>query len=261
MKAKIILLLFFACYTLPLFAQHPLIGAWEHQADTFQSLKIITPTHWMVIAERTTGNNNEFMRAHGGTYQLEGNHYIENIEIASWENYGKEKTEFTVSPKGDAFDQSGILMFPDGEMVAINERWHKVSPSVSIEAADPSVGTWKMLSASETNAKGKKKTLREQEVFILTPSHWMFITEDAKTKKFKRAAAGTYTKQGNKYIPQVQFASWDKSIPNNFEITIMVDGDKMTQHSVNLADNTQRISTFIREDKSQMAKTSNKNKK
>jgi membrane-bound acyltransferase YfiQ involved in biofilm formation len=74
MKTKIFLSLFLICYTLQLFAQNPLVGTWELQADTFRTLKITTPTHWMFITE--DNKTKKFKSAAAGTYTKKRNKYI-----------------------------------------------------------------------------------------------------------------------------------------------------------------------------------------
>ena len=90
----------------------------------------------MVITESTRADNpKKFIRAHGGPYTLIGDKYIETVTAASWESYDKVKTDFTAKVEGDKLHQKGLLKFPDGTKVAIDEVWQKVNlPAQNTEA-------------------------------------------------------------------------------------------------------------------------------
>src|SRR5688572_10258404 len=72
--------------------QHPLIGTWEmisikglnasgeyfsDDTTTVREIKIITPTHYMLIAHDVEGDSLVFNRCYAGSIKLDGNKYNE----------------------------------------------------------------------------------------------------------------------------------------------------------------------------------------
>lgn len=74
----------------------------------------------------------------------------------------------------------------------------------------------------------------------------MWISEDVKSNTFLGAAGGTYTKEGNKYLPRVDLASWDHYTEEKIEATIDVEGDKIVLKGADLTKNTQWVDIFQR---------------
>ncbi|MDQ4140080.1 MAG: hypothetical protein M3142_06110 [Bacteroidota bacterium] len=229
MKTKLLFLVIFLFIIVQAFAQNPLVGTWQMQTDTdtIRSFKIITPTHWMLYTESVKGDSSKFIVSGGGTYTLNGNKYIETIQIGSWEDYGKEKTDYTYKVDGDKFYQKGTLILGDGTKVPIDEIWQKVKLEKSF-ATNPSIGTWNQLSSSYTMADGKKDSHTNATATrfqVITPTHWIRISH--RNKKFENAMCGTYTMQGNKIYPKLEFASFPINKGDKVEITQRVENNKL----------------------------------
>jgi hypothetical protein len=228
-RTLIFTLLFFGL-ALPLLAQNPLVGTWQIRNDTTMSIKIITPTHWMVFTEALKGDSSKFVRSHGGTYTLDDNKYIEHIDIASWDDYGKEKTDFTYKVSGGKFYQKGTVILGDGTVIPIEEAWQKVVTAKAYPN-NPGLGTWNQLSSTYTNQDGKKESHTKATATrfeIITPTHMMRISH--RNKKFESAFGGPYTLTGNKMMPQAAFSypAFDKK--NKVAFTQKVMGDKRYVH-------------------------------
>jgi hypothetical protein len=227
MKAhKIFFTVFFLGCALQLFAQNPLVGTWEIKTDSTRSIKIISPTHWMVFTEALNGDSSKFVRSHGGTYTLTSDKYIEHINIASWPDYGKEKTDFTYKVTGDKFFMKGPLTLGDGTVIPIDEVWQKVN-AVKSYPKNPALGTWNQLSSSYTMADGKHESLTNATATrfeIITPTHWIRISH--RDNKFEDAFGGTYSLEGNKMISVMDFASFPIDKNGKAEIAQKVTGDK-----------------------------------
>lgn len=257
--------------SLQVLAQNPLVGTWRllsakgtdangnayaHDDSQAKQLKIITPTHFMFITE-ILGDSAGFANAGGGSYIIDGNKYIEILTTASWKNYDQCKTDFTWKVAGDQFYQDGTLTFADGSQITIHEIWQKVN--LPAQATD-AVGTWKRLTTQYIDENGKQVTKddkQEKQTFIITPTHWMRITEDATSNSFLKAAGGTYTKAGDKYLPKIELASWDHYREERFEVTLDITRDKMVSKEANVTQNTKWTNTYKRLDlKPKLAKTS-----
>ncbi|MDQ3292410.1 MAG: hypothetical protein M3Q05_14070 [Bacteroidota bacterium] len=227
MKTKLYFLFIFLTCAWQSFAQNPLVGTWQIQTDTLRAVKIITPTHWMGYTETVKGDSSNFVLSHGGTYTLNGNKYIENIQVASWEDYDKVKTDYTFRVDGDKFYMKGTLTLADGSKMAVDEVWQKVKPEKSF-ATNPSIGTWNQLSSSYTLADGKKDSHTNATATrfqVITPTHWIRISH--RNKKFEEAMFGTYTMQGNKIYPKLEYASFPFNKSDKAEITQRVENNKL----------------------------------
>ena len=233
MKAlKICFTLFFLGCALQLFAQNPLVGTWEIKTDSTRGIKIITPTHWMVYWDTLAGDSSKFQIAGGGTYTLTGDKYIEKITIGSWEDYGKEKTDFTYKVDGDTFYQKGPLTLGDGTVIPIDEAWQQVS-SGKAYPKNPGVGTWNQLSSSYTTEEGKKESHTNATATrfeLITPTHWTRISH--RDNKFENAMGGSYSMDGEKMMLHLDFASFPFEKDSKAELTQQVKGDKRYVHGM-----------------------------
>ena len=138
MKKISLLLVFFLLTCAPLFAQHPLIGTWEmvtikginangekFSSDTsaIREIKIITPTHYMLIAQDVEGDSLVFNRCYAGTVKIDGEGYIEIPIVSSVPIFDNVKTDFKWKVVGDRFIQSGTLIRPDGSQCRETDSW------------------------------------------------------------------------------------------------------------------------------------------
>src|SRR5690606_30405933 len=114
--------------------QHPLIGTWEMisvqgiDADgqpffldttSARETKIITPTHYLLIAWDVDGDSLIFNRTMAGTVAFEGDRYIETPTHASVQIFENVKADFRWKLDGDVFIQSGTIVRPDGKKVVL----------------------------------------------------------------------------------------------------------------------------------------------
>jgi hypothetical protein len=237
-------LLFFLC-TLPLLAQNPLVGTWERVTDSIRSVKIITPTHWIVFIEGLQGEGSKFQMAHGGTYTLTGNKYIEHIHVASWPEPEKARTEFIFYEVGDyTFLQKGTVTLGNGRVIPIDEVWQRVTDA-KVNPDFPAIGTWNRQSYSVLRPGAKKETYVGSDATcfeIITPSHWMRINH--RNKKFERASGGSYTAEGNKAYPRIDYASYPINQKERLESTQKVAGDKRHSTLVFYGPDGKKLSTL-----------------
>jgi hypothetical protein len=99
------------------------------------------------------------------------------------------------------------------------------------------VGTWRIASATYTNAQMKRESVdqsKHHELKIITPTHFMWITyEPGKTSPGKEvfggAGGGRYTLDGIKYVEMLEYASWAGYESNITDFSLRVEGDKMYQ--------------------------------
>jgi hypothetical protein len=156
---------------------------------------------------------------------MEGDKYIETLEYASWEGYAKDKTNFNLQiENNNIMVQTGTINYPDGSFVKLEETWQRQTfPAYE----GKHVGTWHMISQKVTDPKGKTtKTDMEtiKQVKILSPTHWMFISENIKDgkKSFKGANGGSYSLNGTRYVELLENA---EDVQTDY--TLEVKGNKM----------------------------------
>src|SRR5688572_28962457 len=136
MKKISALLIFFVLTSANLWAQHPLVGTWEmvtikgidangekfsSDTSTIREIKIITPTHYMLIAEDVDGDSLVFNRCYAGAVKIDGDSYNEIPMVSSVPIFDNVKTDFKWKVVGDRFIQSGTLIRPDGKKVVLDE--------------------------------------------------------------------------------------------------------------------------------------------
>lgn len=174
--------------------QHPLLGTWEmisgkgtdadgnkfsFNTSTVRETKIITPTHYMLIAQDVKEDAIIFNRSLAGTVRIEGNKYIETPMFSSDEEHKKIKTDFTWRVEGDKFIQQGIIMLPDGKKITVDQLVFQRVKSDKSYANNPSIGVWDQLSSSYIMADGTKdahtnatETEFEMTEWALWPFYW-----------------------------------------------------------------------------------------
>jgi hypothetical protein len=227
-----------------LLAQHPLVGTWEmvslkgvdavgekfyKDTSTIREIKIITPTHYMLIAEDVVHDSLVFNRCYGGKIKIEGQRYIELPTVSSSPIFDNVTTDYTWKIEGDKFIQSGTLTRPDGKKIVLEAmvfRRAKISRSYN---KNPGLGSWDMISSSYTHANGTKESYTNATATclqLITPTHWMYISR--RNDKFESAMGGVYSIKGDKFYPSLDHASFPKQLLGKLEATQKVEGDKLT---------------------------------
>ena len=243
MKPSSILFAFLLLSVGRLFAQHPLTGTWEmisikgvnaagekffNDTATVREIKIITPTHYILIAQDVENDSLVFNRCYAGTIRLDGDKYVEEPTLSSAGIFDNVKTDYTWKVQGDKFIQSGTFTRPDGKKITLDEMvFRKVKTQQSYDA-NPTNGAWELLTSSYTNVDGSKESYTNETaecLNVITPTHWMYIS--CRDKKFESAMGGTYTIKGNKYYPTLDYRSFPKNLLGKLELTEKIHGDKL----------------------------------
>jgi hypothetical protein len=243
MKTKYTLLTALLISSLCANGQHPLVGTWEmisikgtdYDGKPFfadktrmREIKIITPTHYMLIAQDVKGDSLVFNRSHAGTVRFEGNQYIECQRIASWDSLKPVDLAFNWKVEGDKFIQSGTLTRADGKTARLEELvFQRVTPPSSYPK-NPSIGTWDQLSSSFTLPDGKKGMHTRETATrfqIITPTHMMRMSH--RGNKFESATAESYTMKGNRIHSMLETASFAFSRDYQAELIHRVEANKL----------------------------------
>ena len=111
-----------------------LVGTWEFLFGTYthgdgstsqesaqegvRALKIVSQTHFCLIAQWENGTMNNAL---GGTYEVDGDHYTENIEYSAYKANLGLKGEFTYSLEEDKLQIEGTV-----GKAALKEVWRRI---------------------------------------------------------------------------------------------------------------------------------------
>jgi hypothetical protein len=222
-------------------AQNSLFGTWEmisikginadnerfsYDTTTVREIKVITPTHYMLIAENIVGDSVVFNRSYAGTVKLDGNRYIETPLISSLPIFDNVKSNFTWKIQGDKFIQAGTFTRPDGKTIILEEMLFKKVKADLSNDNNPAIGTWRQLSSTYTDYDGKNHahTNATTERFqIITPTHWLRISHI--DGKFENAMLGTYKLKGGISFPELTRASFPVESAGKMESDERVEGD------------------------------------
>lgn len=226
------------------FAQHPLVGTWEmisgkginaegekfsFDTTSVREIKIITPTHYMLIACDVSGDSISFNRTMAGTVRLEGDRYFEDPMHASVEIFPNLKVDFKWRLSGGKFIQSGTVVRPDGKTIVLEELVFRKVHSAKPQSKNPAIGTWNQISAFHTRASdGKRKSdfnPMDTRFLIVTPTHWMRM--DLKNKKFESARYGTYSIESDRIQTSMEYASVPFKKGDKQTFTQKTQGDLM----------------------------------
>jgi hypothetical protein len=224
-------------------AQHPLVGTWEMisvrgvDADgkpffldttSVRETKIITPTHYMLIAWDVEADSLIFNRAMAGQAFLDGNKYIEIPTQASVQIFQDVKADFSWKLDGDIFTQSGTIRRPDGKTVVLEALIFRRVKNVKPQPENAAIGTWNQLSASYTTSDGKTTSTfnaPDKRMLVVTPTHWMRI--DHKNKKFDGVHYGTYSVQDGVIDARTTFSTHAAQIGAHETFTQKAEGNKL----------------------------------
>ena len=227
--------------TVGLAAQHPLVGTWEmisgrgisaegkkfaFDTTTRREVKIITPTHYMLIAQDVRGDSLIFNRSYAGEVKLDGNKYHEAPLLASVEIFQDVETDFTWKLEGDIFIQSGSIRRPDGKKVVLEAlQFRRVKPAVA-NSSNHVVGTWSQQPSQASGepsagSQAKAGTVRLQ---FITPTHWMQISRAG--EKFEYAVGGTYTVHDKAMSMKTDYTSVEA--PGKIDLRQSVNGQKLS---------------------------------
>lgn len=204
-------------------AQHPLIGTWEMvsiegvnadgekfklDSTTISEAKIITPTHYILIAMDKEDGKWTFNRSYFGSVKIDGGKYFEVPMMSSESIYENVKTDFDWQITGNKFIQSGFITRPDGKTIILDKFLFRRSeiPPLSNQKF---VGTWQ---AEHAGVKS---------FFILTPTHWMVI--EKQNQKFSKALGGVYNVKGNLAELSVLYGT-----ENDKSMTVELKGQHIT---------------------------------
>lgn len=244
MRSSSVAILIFLVCCLQAAAQHPLLGTWEmvsirginaagekftEDTSTIREVKIITPTHYMLIAHDVEGDSLVFNRCYAGNVEFDERKYNEIPLLSSVPIFDNVKTDFTWKVEGDKFTQAGSIIRPDGKKIVIEELIFQRVKSKQSYPDNPTIGSWKLLSTTYTLTDGTTHSDTQESVNALqfiTPTHWMYV--GSKDKKFQHAMGGTYTKIDNKYQLNLDYASFSKSLWGKTETIENLLGDTLT---------------------------------
>src|SRR5688572_10258767 len=193
-------------------AQHALVGTWEmisaagKDADgqpffldttSVRETKIITPTHYMLIAWDVENDSLIFNRTMAGEVSLQGEKYIEIPTQASVQIFDNVSADFTWKLDGDIFTQSGSIIRPDGKKVILDALIFRRVSGVNPSNSGSISGTWTQVSGQYRSRGANITSFSRPDagLLIATPTHWMRMNH--KKDKFDGVMYGTYSRKND----------------------------------------------------------------
>lgn len=232
------------CLTgLEVVGQHPLIGTWEmtsvkgigadgepffFDTTSVKETKIITPTHYMLIAWDVDNDSLLFNRTMAGQVTIDGDKYIEIPTQASVQIFEDVKANFFWKLDGDLFIQSGTIVRPDGRKVVLEELIFKRVTDVKSVRDNPAIGTWKQTSGHYDAADDRKiPSFGESDkgLLLVTPTHWMRM--DHRNQNFAGAFYGTYTLNDSTVENQITYSSYPLKKSDRLSSMRTINGKKI----------------------------------
>jgi len=240
---KVCFLIFLIAFGAASAQKNPLIGTWEmvsvsgidadgekfyQDSTTIRETKIITPTHYMLIAHDVVSDSLVFNRSYAGTVQFKGNKYIEVPMMSSLQIVENLKTDFTWSVDGDTFIQSGHIVRPDGRKVTLEKLVFKRVKTSKAYPQNPAIGTLNYISSTYTTPEGEthvEKAPQIKVMEIITPTHWMGISY--KDNKFENAMGGAYRYDNGVMYPSIDHSALTTRKPKSVELKVSADKSKV----------------------------------
>ena len=224
-------------------AQHPLVGTWEMisvkginaegepfflDTTSVRETKIITPTHYMLIAWDVDGDSLIFNRTMAGRIRLDGKKYFEDATQASVQLFDDIKVDFSWKLEKDIFTQSGTIVRPDGKIVVLEALIFRRAANVKPQSDNPSIGTWMQTDSHFATADGKRQpsfNSGDKRLLLITTTHWMRMDHNA--QKFDGVLYGTYTHESDSISTELIYSSYPLKKGMKFGFRQKVDGNKL----------------------------------
>ncbi|MCW3081671.1 hypothetical protein [Segetibacter sp.] len=190
-----------------------IIGAWGYGSPENRTVMINTDKVFSVATYDLRGK--KFISSHGGTWRIEGNKLIKNVEWNSKDSLqvGKEIVE-------DLQMTNGMLTVKQ-----TNEIWSRLDDG----KPGALMGAW-IITGNYTNDKVSKRAnpfYPRRTMKVLSGKYFHWIAYNVATKTFMNAGGGTYTTANGKYSETIEFftktsESVGKSLTFDYSF---VDGD------------------------------------
>lgn len=207
---------------------------WDKDKDR-KVLKIFSDGYWMgFFYDDKRSGKKLFDGAGGGTYKLENDQYLEDIDFYSWDSTAIGK-EFTLNYKSDenVFQQFGTMnseKYPD---YPVNEKFNKITSKEMLKS-DALEGVWEMTEGTwggqSKFGEGKYKNATVRMIFQYPKMAVAYFSKP--DKSFDGAGLFTYQYDGNTFSEYCEAYSWDSThvgFKGNFQLK--VDGDTFTKTS------------------------------
>jgi hypothetical protein len=97
------------------------------------------------------------------------------------------------------------------------------------------VGTWEMVSSKYGDAKESSEPPADRKSLkFITPTHFLWVWVDPKTKKISNSMGGTYKYEGSSYVetPEFAFEGMEEYVGKAQKFIAKVEGDKWTHSGV-----------------------------
>jgi hypothetical protein len=189
-----------ACFIVDVRAQDyniNLIGAWQRGPEENRIIWINSEKHFAAVVYNV--KENKFLGTCGGTWEVEGNSFVEIHEFNTMKAdlIGKELKN-TIEMK------DGKLVF---KMKEGDEEWTRIDDGSPGKLA----GAWVITGRVNDGQVRKMNPGARKTMKILSGTRFQWIAYNSETNEFFGTGAGTYTSEDGKYVETIDVFSRDNS--------------------------------------------------
>jgi hypothetical protein len=168
-----------------------MVGAWGYGPVEKRTVMINTDKVFSVATYDLPGK--KFISSYGGTWRVEGNKLIKNIEWNSTDS----------SQVGKVINED--IQITGGKLVTqqTNETWSRLDDGKPGEL----IGAW-IITGSFSNDQVSKRPnpfIPRRTMKVLSGKYFHWIAYNVATKSFVNAGGGTYTTTNGKYTENIEF--------------------------------------------------------
>lgn len=197
---RIISIFLFFFITSPLLGQSAIQGAWKliHETPATEIVIIYSDSYFMFAQYHTNG---EFLGAGGGSYQLNGENYVQTLDFHT------EDTSLVRQPESFIFQmESGQLFLTD--KTGNRNTWERID-----EVTTPLTGAWRFAArvGEDGNVGNRRGPGPRQTIKILSGNRFQWAAFNYETKQFSGTGGGMYTATNGTYTENIQFFSRDNN--------------------------------------------------
>ena len=188
---SLVIVTFLMSYDASAIETKDMVGAWGYGPVEKRTVMINTDKVFSVATYDLPGK--KFISSYGGTWRVEGNKLIKNIEWNSTDS----------SQVGKVINED--IQITGGKLVTqqTNETWSRLDDGKPGEL----IGAW-IITGSFSNDQVSKRPnpfIPRRTMKVLSGKYFHWIAYNVATKSFMNAGGGTYTTTNGKYTENIEF--------------------------------------------------------
>ena len=174
-----------------------IVGAWQSGTAENESTMICSDKYFSVAVYDK--KNKKFIGTYGGSYQLDGDRYVINMEFNS------------MNPETVGNEYSGGFALQNGGLSVEQESGRTEYKRVDDGTPGKLAGAWLITGRVRDGEMSKMTPGARRTMKILSGTRFQWIAYNVETGEFSGTGGGTYTTKNGKYTENIEFFSRDNS--------------------------------------------------